>query len=130
MSCVGTAYLAKDKSDLPGDQLGVGGTNHPGKLVFLCAEDVENGKLIAGRTEIQRWEWNHVVFVRDGDAVQIYLNGQIEIETRSPANLVDRMRQLFFGGRCDNQSNWEGRLDEIAVFNRALSVAEIENLSQ
>lgn len=116
--------------DPQGDQLGVGGTNHPGKLVCLCAEDVENGRLIAGRTEIQRWEWNHVVFVRDGDAVQIYLNGQIEIETRSPANLVDRMRQLFFGGRCDNQSNWEGRLDEIAMFNRALSVAEIEKLSE
>ena len=62
--------------------------------------------------------------------MRIYLNGQIEIEAKSSANLVDRMRQLFFGGRCDNQSNWEGRLDEIAMFNRALSVAEIEKLSQ
>ena len=37
--------------------------------------------------------------------------------------------RLFFGGRCDNQSNWEGRLDEIAVFDRALSAEEIVDLA-
>ena len=62
--------------------------------------------------------------------MRIYLNGQIEIEAKSSANLVDRMYQLFFGGRCDNPSNWEGRLDEIAVFNRALSVAEMDKLNE
>ena len=35
------------------------------------------------------------------------------------------VRSLFFGGRCDNQFNFEGKLDEIAVYTRALSIAEI-----
>jgi hypothetical protein len=35
---------------------------------------------------------------------------------------------VFFGGRSDNDSNWEGRLDEIAVFDRALSAAEVAKL--
>ncbi|MFM9118464.1 MAG: hypothetical protein ACKOU6_20125 [Planctomycetota bacterium] len=30
----------------------------------------------------------------------------------------------YFGGRADNQDNWEGRLDEIAVFSRLLTDAE------
>jgi len=32
---------------------------------------------------------------------------------------------LFFGGRSDNADHFEGRLDEIAVFDRAVGVAEI-----
>ena len=36
--------------------------------------------------------------------------------------------QCFFGGRSDNDSNWEGRLDEIAIFNRALNAGEVAKL--
>ena len=52
-----------------------------------------------------------------------------EIEAASPAGFPLGFDRLFFGGRCDNQSNWEGRLDEIAVFDRALSAEEIGTLS-
>jgi hypothetical protein len=36
--------------------------------------------------------------------------------------------QFFFGGRTDGRNGWEGRLDEIAVFNRPLSADEIARL--
>ncbi len=67
------------------------------------------------------------VLVRDGERVRIHLNGnqQPEIETESPAGFPVGFDRLYFGGRCDNESNWEGRLDEIAVFDRALSPDEI-----
>ena len=32
---------------------------------------------------------------------------------------------LFLGGRCDNFANFEGRLDEVAVFDRALTSGEV-----
>ena len=111
-----------------GDHLGISGTaSDPGKLIFLHGRDGEGAKPVAGRTEIQRWNWYHVVFVRDGERVRIHLNGnaQPEIETKSPAGFPAGFDRLFFGGRCDNESNWEGRLDEIAVFDRALSAEEI-----
>lgn len=116
-----------------GDHLGIGGTAAaPGKLIFQHGDERDGAKPQAGRTEIARWTWNHAVFVRDGQAVRIHLNGaaQPEIETDSPAELCPALDQLFFGGRCDNQSNWEGRLDEIAVFDRALSAEEIARLSE
>ena len=115
-----------------GDHLGIGGAaGHPGKLIFLHGDDTDGAKPLAGRTEIERWKWNHVVFVRDGETVRIYLNGnsEPEIETKSTADIPPAFDRLFFGGRCDNQSNWEGRLDEIAVFDRALSPEEIEKLA-
>jgi hypothetical protein len=115
-----------------GDHLGIGGTaGDPGKLIFLHGNDSEGARPVAGRTKIERWTWYQVVFVRDGERVRIHLNGdsQTEIETTSPVDFPAGFDRLFLGGRCDNQSNWEGRLDEIAVFDRAMSVEEIKALS-
>ena len=117
-SLVGAAgYLAQHTTQEVGEQ-----------LELLSASAIVK---VAGTTEIKRWTWNHVVFVRDGQAVRVHLNGRRrpEIQTSSPADFPVPFDEVFFGGRCDNQSNWEGRLDEVAVFDRALSVDEIEQLA-
>ncbi len=114
------------------DHLGIGGTIHPGRLVFLHGAEDDGEKLAVGRTPIERWSWNQVVLVRNGHSVRVYLNGRQppEIETESTAVRPIPLDQFFFGGRSDNQSNWEGRLDEIAVFDRALSAEEIKRLAK
>ena len=68
--------------------------------------------------------------MRDGAKVRVYLNGheEPEIEANAPAGFPPVFDKMFFGGRSDNQSNWEGRLDEIAVFDRALNRKEISAL--
>jgi hypothetical protein len=116
-----------------GDHLGVAGTSaRPGRLLFLHGNGRGEPKPVVGRTEIPRWTWMHVALVRDGATVRVYLNGnpQPEIETQSPADFPPSFHQVFFGGRSDNQFNFEGRLDEIAVFDRALRADEIKTLSQ
>lgn len=111
-----------------GDHLGVGGkSGHTGRLVFLSGNDART--LVAGKTAVPRWEWQHVALVREGDNVRVYLNGALEFETRAQARFPADLDQHFFGGRSDNNSNWEGRLDEIAVFDRALSAADVKKLS-
>ena len=114
-----------------GDHLGIGGIGTtPGKLVFQHGDATTAAPLI-GKTTIDRWRWSHVVLVRDGSTVRVYLNGNPEPEiaqsnvSESPAGL----KQFYFGGRSDNVDNWEGRLDEIAVFDRALSSDEIRKLA-
>ncbi len=61
-----------------------------------------------------------MLLVRDGKTVRVYLNHETraEIEAKAATGVVAGLDQLFFGGRCDDQANWEGRLDEIAVFDR------------
>ena len=113
-----------------GDHLGLGGSSGAtGKLIYLNGGADQGLSPIAGRTSIDRWTWHHVLFVRDGDAVRIYLDGQLEIETTAPANIPGHIDTFFLGGRCDNQSNWEGRVDEAALFERALSVEEARELA-
>jgi hypothetical protein len=109
------------------DHLGVGGTSgHAGKLIFFHGDD--QNAVTAGKTVIPRWEWQHVVLVRTGESVKVYLNGELELETKA-AGIPAGNGRLFFGGRTDNQFNWEGRLDEIAVFDRALTPEEITALA-
>jgi hypothetical protein len=115
-----------------GDHLGIGGAaTEPGKLIYFHGGREASARPILGRTVIERWTWNHVALVRDGQAVRVYLNGnsQPEIETQAAAGFPAGFDQLFFGGRGDNDSNWEGRLDEIAVFDRALTGEEVVKLS-
>ncbi|HRZ56359.1 MAG TPA: LamG domain-containing protein, partial [Candidatus Paceibacterota bacterium] len=115
-----------------GDHLGIGGTAAaPGRLVFARGDQADDGPMQSGRTEIKRWTWNHAILVRDGASVRVYLNGnaQPEIEMTAEAGSSGASDRLFLGGRCDNHLNWEGRLDEIAVFDRALTAEEIAPLA-
>ncbi len=62
--------------------------------------------------------------------VHVYLNGVGELTCEAPAGFPEHYETFYFGGRCDNDSNWEGRLDEIAVFDRALRAEEIARLAK
>ena len=109
--------------------LGVGGTgSHSGKLIFLAGNNAS--KVVAGQTSIPRWQWQHVAIVQRNKSVTVYLNGKVEIEERSDVDFPAGFDQLFLGGRSDNDSNWEGRLDEIAIFDRALTPDEVFRLAK
>jgi len=112
-----------------GDHLGIGGTEgHAGKLIFH--NDDKSEQALGGSTVIQRWTWNQVVLVRDGDKVTVYLNGnpKPEIEGTKTALIPPIVDQFFLGGRCDSESNFEGRIDETAVYARALTADEVTGL--
>jgi hypothetical protein len=109
-----------------GDHLGLGGkSGHAGQLVFQS----DDAAPVAGKTTIDRWTWAHVVFVREGESVRVYLNGKPEIETKSAAEFPADLDELFVGGHSSRNAGWEGRIDEAAVFERALTGEEVGRLS-
>jgi hypothetical protein len=62
--------------------------------------------------------------VREGENVQVYLDGKLEISGK--AKVPAPVETFFIGGNNSRQSSWEGRLDEAAVFDRALSEKEVK----
>ena len=99
------------------------GLNTKGQLIFRSGE-----KTYTGKTPTTRWKWHHAALVRAGDTARVYLDGQLQIESQIATPRA--VQNLYLGGSHDNQSNWEGRLDETAVFERALTTEEVKALSK
>ncbi len=121
-------FLSRDTNHgttADGDHFGVGGTaTKPGVLIYRHGLSAP----LTGKTPIERWTWNHVLVVKSAGKVKVFLNGatEPEIETEVAPGDPTNSGQFFFGGRSDNSENWEGRLDEIAVFDRAVSPADLK----
>jgi hypothetical protein len=120
------AREAAGSSHTPADQLGIGGTQiAPHRLFFTNGG--ENGRILAGKTEIVPKSWHHVALVRNRSRVTVYLDGNTQPEitgdlTPTPAG---EPTSLFIGGRCDDVGRLEGKISEVALFDRALPAQEI-----
>ncbi len=111
-----------------GEHLGIGGTvqaNAAGRLILFNGN--ERNELLVGRTTLELRTWHHVVLVRDGEAARVYLNGRSdpEITGRLSSTVPPGVNTFFLGGRNDGKFNFEGKLDEVAVYPRALKTEEI-----
>ncbi|MDP6524011.1 MAG: hypothetical protein QGH15_07300 [Kiritimatiellia bacterium] len=109
-----------------GDHLGIGGTHSSaGRLIVFNGNRLN--RVLSGTTELRVNSWNHVVMVREKTQVTVYLNGDAkpEINGDLPSSYALGARQLFVGGRNDNFANFQGRIDEAAVYDRALRSEDI-----
>ncbi len=110
-----------------GDHIGLR-DNPDGTRGLVTASSVVNGT--SGIGSIKRWTWHHLVVVRSERALRLYLDGAEVASSPSDETAEHHPDSFFFGGSCTNESNFEGRLDEIAVFDRAIEADEVATLSQ
>ena len=112
----------------PGDHLGIGGTHEStdarGRLFFYNGDDLK--QVAVGTTPIELRTWSHVVLARDGEQVTVYLNGRAdpEIAARVSPGCPGDVTEFFVGGRSDNLFNFEGKIDEVALYDHALTAEE------
>jgi len=118
------AGVASPGNAQPGDHLGIGGVeSSPRDRLFYY-----NGQsLAAGRTQLAINTWHHVALVRSGDEVRVYLNGDPnpEIQFQAPKSVASR--QICLGTRADGFAPFQGRLDEVAVFDTPLTAAQVQS---
>lgn len=113
----------------PREHLGIGGTFDGGSLVgrlIFFNGDTEND-LVVGKTVLPVGVWQHVALVRQGARVAAYLNGAMEpeLEGEIPSGCAAEETSLFVGGRSDNRFNFEGKLSQVAIFDRALAPGQV-----
>ncbi len=80
-----------------------------------------------GVTQIAAGTWYHVLAIRGVDYIQLYVNGKLEAQKYVGFAQDYGTNALYFG--TTGQSGWDhkfyGLLDEVSLYNRVLSGAEI-----
>ena len=110
-------------------ELGVGRTNDPGyNAQFGFATDQVNiGASITTGAALPVDQWSFLVMRYDGAELKGYLNGvEIASNTVTGMALNDTSQVLMFGRYSSEVFN--GVLDEIRIWSRALRTREIETL--
>ena len=79
--------------------------------------------------------WHQIVATYDGNDKRLFVDGQLEARTHSPGASVGNNLDLMIGGfidpspeNDDPHASFDGSLDEVMMFNRALTPAEIWQL--
>ena len=103
------------------------------KPMFTSASSYPDGyQYLQSNQDISNGIWNHIISVVNGDNLKIYLNGIIVLDTIVDNNkrVINNANLLFgSGARTDLPAEqFNGKLDDIAIYNRALTNQEITNL--
>lgn len=85
-------------------------------------------------SEFPRATWQHIVQVFDGNTMHLYRNG-VEVASTPCRGVHHSPPVQWLSIGCEEAAwtkeklgFWQGRIDEIAIFNRALSADEIQQL--
>jgi|GEM_PF-1669553 len=115
-----------------GNGLGFGGANNmcePG--YFSLYDGAGSGpcftadNLSGAGCNVVYGQWQHMVMVKAGTNYAIYCNGTLQAANTMLAMPIS---QIVMGLRADNQFNFNGYIDDIGVWNRALDTNEITGL--
>jgi hypothetical protein len=74
--------------------------------------------------------WRHLVMTADGDHLRIYEDGQLVASATCAMMAASHSETVWFGTDAEGIGLWNGRIDEVAMFDKALSDNEIAGLHQ
>ncbi|MES2736436.1 MAG: SdrD B-like domain-containing protein [Verrucomicrobiota bacterium] len=69
--------------------------------------------------------WQHVVATFDGSQMRIYVNGVLQASSSFAGSITHSSTSLLIGGGASDGA-WKGGVDEVLIYGRALSLAEIQ----
>jgi len=86
----------------------------------------------SGIFQYAMYQWYFVVGVYDGNNTKLYVNGSLEASETQTGNILNIPNNIYIGnseGLIRPQYDFTaGRIDEVRIYNRALSQAEIVSL--
>ena len=83
------------------------------------------------KSDYQNDTWYNIILIKQNDLYKVYLNGVVDIETNISNSLNYNNLVGFRFGTISPDSGYEqffGKIDDIGIWNRALTEQEIQNL--
>ncbi len=105
--------------------------NYPsvGRVKFYSGSGADATALDSAATNLNNAAWRHYAFVDNVTHILLYVDGNLDNSTTRPTNTSGGNTNLIIGNRGSLGGVYlAGSLDEVAIWNRSLSSAEIQQL--
>jgi hypothetical protein len=97
-------------------------TNRPSGHVYVGGDrDVRGTSQVAANT------WTHLATTYDGSRLRLYVNGTLVNTRAQTGKILTSGGVLRIGGNSVWPEFFRGRIDEVRIYNRALTAAEIQS---
>jgi len=100
------------------------GTAAPGTVNVLLTDGVRD-HLFISNSVLPMGTFTHIAATADGQQVRIYINGQLDVEYGQSVTPFNSS-EPFLIGNFSGPNFFAGVIDELALYNRSLSAAEIQ----
>jgi prepilin-type N-terminal cleavage/methylation domain-containing protein len=111
-----------------------GGATGRNNVIKVGISTTNNGSVaVESSADIQTTDWQHLVLTwSSGNNLKLYINGQedLNLENKSASGSITDTTKLLIGkGAKDTAgTSWNGLIDDVRIYNRALSADEINHL--
>jgi hypothetical protein len=84
------------------------------------------GSTLFGTSALALNTWTHLAGTYDGTTLRLYING-VQVSSQAQTGAIGTSTQaLTIGGDTIAGQFWSGLIDEVRIYNRALTQAEIQ----
>ncbi|MGI8685665.1 MAG: LamG-like jellyroll fold domain-containing protein [Acidimicrobiales bacterium] len=90
----------------------------------ISVEGSEQG--VSGTTQLALGTWTHLASTYDGSELRVYVNGTEVASIEATGSILTSSNALRFGGNAAFGEFFEGLLDEVRIYNRALTGTELQ----
>jgi len=88
--------------------------------------DIGAERILRGSSPLPLNTWSHVAASYDGSTLRLYVNGVLVASTPQAGSIDPAPGPLRIGGNSVWGEYFTGRIDEVRIYSRALSAAEIQ----
>ena len=89
-------------------------------------QSVHPNSITRGSGASSRYAWQHLATTYDGALLRLYVNGGLVSSTPVAGAMANSSGALKIGGNAIWQEWFSGRIDDLRVYNRALSAGELQ----
>ena len=95
-------------------------TDQPATVVHI-----DGDRNLAGGSWLRRYRWTHLAATYDGSTQRLYVDGNEVAKQPLSGSIQTSDQPLYLGGNPILDEFFRGRIDEVRIYNRALSADEI-----